>query len=77
MPVSILLVEVPKNEETNARNGINGLNGAEVTETGNGFLVVATDSPNRQHDYNLMEKIQKLRYVRGVSLVMTADENIL
>ena len=75
MPVSILLVQVTEGLELEALKNIDQLDCAEVTESGKGFLVAATDTQTPQEDIQLIKKIQKLEHVISVSLVMTADED--
>lgn len=75
MPISILLVQVTGSKEKEAARAINKLSGAEVTETGKGFLVTAIDTVDTKKNYEVMETIEKMAYIMNVSLVMSADEN--
>jgi len=77
MPVSILLVQVSPGNENQARGLIDDLDDAEVTESGKGYLVAATDSQTPKEDFELIEKIRRLEHIVDVSLVMTANENQL
>ncbi|MDH4263405.1 MAG: chaperone NapD [Spirochaetia bacterium] len=77
MIVSILLVQVPVGNEDSMRDNINNLGGVEVTESGNGYLVAATDSETSENDYKLIEEIKRLENIINVSLVMTADESCI
>ena len=77
MVVSILLVQVFVGKEDIVEDNINKLHGVEVTESGNGFLVVSTDSESPEDDYKLIEVISQLENIFNVSLVMTVDESCI
>lgn len=73
--MSVWLVRVSEGSEEKVGKSIEQVRFAEVTESGNSCLVIATDTENPHTDLETIEKVKNLKNVIEVSLVLTVNEN--
>lgn len=77
MPLSFWLTRVSHGLEEDIRNLVEKIPTVEVTQTGNGCLVVVTDNDKPDQDQQALDSIRSIPGVKEITYVMTAGEDAL